>query len=106
MDGGDVSMAAVAIATPLRQDSEQRGRWCEGRGVTHTLVAGLGLCAAIVLGFLQRPGLAEGTLAAGENTGGRRTRAIRTLSIHRGNKGMGGGVHRWSQRCQSQSEVW
>lgn len=60
-------------------------------GVTHTLVAGLGLCAAIGLSFLQRPGLAEGTLAVGEKTGGRRKSTIRMLSIHHGNKGMGGG---------------
>lgn len=36
-------------------------------GVTRTLVAGLGLCAAVGLSFLQRSGLAEGTLAAEGN---------------------------------------
>jgi len=35
------------------------------RGVTLTLVAGLGLGAAVGLGLLQRPRLTERTLAAG-----------------------------------------
>lgn len=84
---GDVSMVAVAIATPLPPGLGSSVGECvkvEGGGVTPTLVTGLGLCAAIGLGLLQRPGLAEGTLAGGE-------RDVRMPSIHHGNKGMGGG---------------